>query len=91
MVKPSKGAFSKRTRKLKGKCGVSVARLVQTFNVGDKVVISPVAKYKGLPNLRYIGRHGTVIEKRGKGYVVKVRDLKTTKDIVTGAVHLKLA
>ncbi|MFH1785509.1 MAG: 50S ribosomal protein L21e [Candidatus Micrarchaeota archaeon] len=91
MVKPSKGAFSKRTRQLRGKSRTSVAKLVQKFNVGDKVIISPMAKYTGLPHLRYTGKHGVVIEKRGRGYVVKVRDFKTTKDIVVGAVHLKLS
>lgn len=91
MVKPSKGAFNRRTRKLTGKGIVSVAKRVQTFKLGDTVVISPVAIYKGLPHLRYTGKRGTVIEKRGKGYVVKVGDFKATKDIVIGAVHLRLA
>jgi len=90
MVKASKGAFNRRTRKLKGKSRTSVAKLVQKFSVGDKVVISPRAKYVGLPHLRYTGRQGTVIEKRGRGYVVEVKDYKTTKEIVVGAVHLKL-
>ncbi|VVC04536.1 50S ribosomal protein L21e [Candidatus Bilamarchaeum dharawalense] len=90
MVKASKGAFNRRTRKLKGKSRISVAKLVQTFKVGDRVIISPMAKYKGLPHLRYTGKHGTVIEKRGRGYVVEVGDFKTTKAIVVGAVHLKL-
>lgn len=91
MVKPSKGAFNRRTRKLKGKSIVSVAKRVQTFKLGDSVVISPVAVYKGLPHLRYTGKRGTITEKRGKGYVVKVGDFKTTKEIIVGAVHLRLA
>jgi large subunit ribosomal protein L21e len=91
MVKASKGAFNRRTRKLKGKGTTSVAKLVQKFNVGDKVVISPMAKYAGLPHLRYSGKQGVITEKRGRGYVVEVRDFKTTKEIVVGAVHLKLS
>ena len=91
MVKASKGAFNRRTRKLRGKGIISVARHVQAFKVGDNVVISPKAIYRGLPHLRYSGKHGLIIEKRGRGYVVKVGDFKATKDIVVGAVHLKLA
>lgn len=90
MVKPSKGAFNRKTRKLKGKSVVSVSKRVQTFKLGDNVIISPVAIYKGMPHLRYTGKHGTIIEKRGKGYVVKVGDFNATKEIVVGAVHLKL-
>ena len=61
------------------------------IKVGDQVVLSPMAKYAGLPHLRYSGKQGPIIEKRGRGYVVRVSDFKATKDIVVGAVHLKLA
>ena len=91
MVKPSKGALSGRTRKLRGKHRVSVAQSVRTFGIGDKVIISPKAKPKGLPHLRYANRHGTVVERRGKGYVVEVGDYKKRKKIIVGSVHLKLA
>jgi large subunit ribosomal protein L21e len=91
MVKPSKGSFSKRTRKLKGKSVVSVAAMVRTFNVGDKVVIDPKAKFIGLPHLRYSGRHGVIREKRGKSYIVEVGDFNSKKSVIVGPVHLKLA
>ena len=91
MVKTYKGAFNRRTRKLKGKSRISVAKMVQTFKVGDNVIISPKAKYEGLPHLRYSGKQGAIIEKRGKSYIVLVKDMKSTKQIVVGPVHLKLA
>ena len=91
MVKPSKGSFSRRTRKLKGKSVTSVARLVREFSVGDKVIVAPKAKFKGLPHLRYSGRHGRIIERRGNSYMVEVRDLGSKKSVIVGAVHLKLA
>lgn len=91
MVKSSRGAFSKRTRKLAGKTGITVAQLVKTFSVGDKVIISPKAKFEGLPHLRYSSRHGVVREKRGKSYVVEVGDFNKRKLIVVGPVHLKFA
>lgn len=91
MVKPSKGAFSGRTRKLRGKSITSVAQAVRTFKVGDKVLITPKAKFKGLPHLRYSNRHGVIKEKRGNGYLVEVGDYNKKKTIIVGTVHLKLA
>lgn len=91
MVKMSRGSMSRRTRVLRGKSRVSVAQMVRTFNVGDKVIIAPKAKFEGLPHLRYANRHGIIVEKRGKGYIVKVADFNATKSIVVGSVHLKLA
>lgn len=90
MVKPSKGPMSKRTRKLKGKSVVTIAKLVQTFNLGDKVIIDPKAVWIGMPHLRYSSKHGTIIEKRGKSYVVEVSDYNKKKSIIVGPVHLKL-
>ncbi|MEW6748127.1 MAG: 50S ribosomal protein L21e [Candidatus Micrarchaeota archaeon] len=91
MVKPSKGAFSGRTRKLRGKSITSVTQAVRKFNVGDKVVIAPKAKFEGLPHLRYSARHGVIKEKRGNGYLVEVGDFKMRKSVIVGAVHLKLS
>jgi large subunit ribosomal protein L21e len=89
MVKPSKGFFNRRTRKLKGKSVNSVAKLIRTFNVGEKVIIAPRAKFKGLPHLRYSGRHGIIKEKRGKSYLVEVGDFDKKKTVIVGSVHLK--
>ncbi len=91
MVKASKGSFNRRTRKLKGKSVVSVAQLVRTFKVGDRVIIDPKAKWIGLPHLRYASRHGVIREKRGKSYVVEVADFNKKKSIICGPVHLRLS
>ena len=91
MVKRSKGAFNGRTRKLKGKSIVTVAQIIRTFNVGDKVVITPKARWDGMPHLRYTGRQGVILEKRGKAYIVEGGDLSVRKKIVVGSVHLKMA
>jgi ribosomal protein L21E len=90
MVKASKGAFNRRTRKLKGKSVASVAKLVRTFKVGDKVIIAPRARTKGLPHLRYASRHGIIKEARGKSYMVEVGDFNKRKTVIVGSVHLKL-
>ncbi|MBI5227633.1 hypothetical protein HY988_03535 [Candidatus Micrarchaeota archaeon] len=91
MVKSSRGMLSRRTRKLKGKSIVSVAQYVRTFNIGDKVLITPKAKREGLPHLRYSNKHGIVVEQRGKSYVVEVDDYSKKKKVIAGSVHLRLA
>ncbi|MFN7991597.1 MAG: 50S ribosomal protein L21e [Candidatus Micrarchaeia archaeon] len=91
MVKASKGSFNRKTRRLKGKSVASVAQLVRTFKVGDKVIIDPKAIFIGMPHLRYASRHGVITEKRGKSYMVEVGDFNKKKSVICGPVHLKLA
>ena len=91
MVQRSRGTSSGRTRQLRGKGKVSVAKAVRTFKVGDKVIITPKAIRSGMPHLRYANRHGKVIEKRGRGYMVEVADMKSRKTVIVGPVHLELA
>ena len=91
MVQRSRGTSSGRTRQLRGKGNVTVAKAVRTFNVGDKVIVTPKAIRSGMPHLRYANRHGTVIEVRGRGYLVEVADMKSKKTVIAGAVHLELA
>ncbi|HID73110.1 TPA: 50S ribosomal protein L21e [Candidatus Micrarchaeota archaeon] len=91
MVQRSKGTLSARTRKLKGKARVSVAEQVKTFNVGDKVVLKPRSTSKGMPALRYSGRHGLVVKRRGGAYVVQIRDGGKKKELIAGPIHLQLA
>lgn len=91
MVQRSKGTLSARTRKLKGKARVTVAEQVKTFNVGDKVVIKPKARSRGMPALRYAGRHGKVVKRRGMSYLVEIRDGGKKKELIAGPIHLQLA
>jgi large subunit ribosomal protein L21e len=76
---------------LRGKGKVSVAKAMATFNIGDKVVITPRALRSGLPHMRYANRHGKIVEKRGKAYMVEVADMNATKRILVGTVHLQLS
>ncbi|MBI5046649.1 50S ribosomal protein L21e [Candidatus Micrarchaeota archaeon] len=91
MVKRSKGALNGKTRKLKGKSKVSVASYMKLFTVGQHVVITPKAKWIGMPHLRYSNKHGTVVEKRGTSYVVEVDDYKMKKKIIVAPIHMTAA
>jgi len=89
MVKNSKGTLSGNTRKLRGRLALTVSKRVKTFEIGSKVIISPVASPKGQPHMRYRGRHGTIVKKQGKSYVVEIMDGRSKKRLIASPIHLK--
>ncbi len=92
MVQKSKGRRS-RTRKLlrvKARERSPITRYLQEFKVGNKVVIKPnPSSHKGMPFKRFFGRTGTVINKRGKSYIIKIKDGNKEKTIISRPEHLK--
>ena len=83
----SRSAMTKPVRE-KGKLGLS--RLLASYEVGEKVVINIDAGiHGGVPHRRYQGRVGTVLEKRGRSYVVEIQQEKIVKLIVAPPEHLK--
>jgi len=76
-MKKSKG-FRSGTRALlrkkpreKGK--LKTSKILQTFELGDKVVIKiDPAVHKGMPHRRYHGKVGVIQGRRGKAYIVTV-------------------
>ena len=92
MVQKSKG-LRKRTRKLlklKAREKVPITRYLQEFKIGEKVVIRPTpSSHKGMPFRRFIGKIGTIIEKRGKAYIVQIRNGKKEKKVIARPEHLR--
>ncbi len=71
----SHGLFSGRSRHLSrhGKLStLGLSKLINKFEIGDKVVIAPHGNFSNIPHPRYKGRIGTVVGSRGSAYVVKV-------------------
>ncbi len=91
MVKRSKGALSKNTKKLARKKRTTVTDIIRKLSIGQKVILTPTAYRGGLPHPRYANRHGIVIEERGKSYVVRIRDGNMMKNIIAHPIHLKLS
>lgn len=93
MVRRSRGSRSK-TRKLlriRGKArGVPPSQILKSFEIGEKAVIkiSPSIQ-KGMPHPRFYGKLGTVVEKRGRCYVLEVMDGEKMKMLVAAPVHLR--
>lgn len=92
MVQKSKGR-RKGTRnllKVKARERPPITRYLQEFKIGSKVVIKPnPSSHKGMPFKRFFGRTGTVINKKGKSYIIKIKDGKKEKDIISRPEHLK--
>jgi len=92
----SKG-YRARTRSLfrkppRRKGLVPLGYLLRNYNIGDKVMIAiEPSAHKGQPHRRYHGRLGTITERRGRAYVVQVKDGGKIRRIIADPIHLKPA
>ncbi|QKQ99893.1 50S ribosomal protein L21e [Metallosphaera tengchongensis] len=96
MVKHSRGNRT-RSRKLLKKSprergGVpSLGKLMVDLSQGQAVIvdINP-SIHNGMPHRRYQGRIGTVLNKRGKSYEIKIKLGKKEKTIIVRPEHLRV-
>ncbi|MHA1631302.1 MAG: 50S ribosomal protein L21e [Candidatus Freyarchaeota archaeon] len=94
MVRKSKG-YKSRTRKLLRKHprrrGIpSPDKLLYDYKVGEKVtIIIDPSIHKGMPHKRFHGKVGTVIEKRGRAYVLSVMVGSKEKKVIARPEHLR--
>jgi large subunit ribosomal protein L21e len=94
MMKKSKG-YRRGTRKLarkptreKGK--PNIGKLLVEHEIGSHVIIKiDSSVQKSIPHRRFHGKIGTVLDKRGRGYVVRVPQGEMMKDIVVRSEHLE--
>ncbi len=96
MVKASKGIMEKSRqifRRSPRKRGLSpITRALRTFEVGDKAtIVIDSSKQKGWPHHRFHGLTGTVVERRGRAYVLDVRFGGKIKQAIVLPEHLKRA
>ncbi len=92
-MRRSKGSKSgtryklKKDTRAKGKRPIS--KTLQQFEKGDRVhvVIDPSVQ-KGMPYPRFHGKTGTVVEKRGRAYLVRISENKAKKTVICAPAHL---
>lgn len=93
MVKSSKGFRSRSrgtfTKEVRERGLPPVTRFLREFAVGEKVMvrIEPSDPH-GQPHPRYQGRTCTVVEKRGRAYVVEFFDGGKRKELIATPIHL---
>jgi len=83
--------FTKKLKKRPRERGLSpVSRAVQDFNPGDRAnIVIDSSVHRGMPNPKFHGKTGTVITKRGRSYVLKVRDMSAFKTVIVAPEHLR--
>lgn len=92
-MKRSRGRISKKSRVIGRKVRsrvVTVAKAMKKLEVGQKVQIVPYGKFEDFPHLRYAGRVGTIVEKQGDAYIVRIDERKTKKYIIASPIHLRV-
>jgi large subunit ribosomal protein L21e len=94
MVKKTRGFRSGTRKKLRKKVRekrLRVTKYLQEFKEGDKVCIEiEPASHKGMPHPRFMGRVGIVKGKRGKAYIIEIKNGGKTKTIISKPEHLKM-
>ncbi|MDH5374557.1 MAG: 50S ribosomal protein L21e [Candidatus Bathyarchaeota archaeon] len=69
---------------------LSLSNLLYQYEPGNRVVIKiDPSVHKGMPHKRYHGKVGTVIDKRGRSYIVSVTQGNAVKEIIIRPEHLR--
>ncbi len=94
MVKRSKGIMvSTRQifrKKPRNRGMPPITRFLREFQIGESAnIVIESSSQKGLPHRRYQGKVGTIIDKRGEAYIVRVKLERTHKDLIIRPEHLK--
>ena len=69
---------------------LSLSNLLYQYEPGNRVVIKiDPSVHKGMPHKRYHGKVGTVIDKRGRSYIVSVTQGNAVKEVIIRPEHLQ--
>ena len=69
---------------------IRISKLLYEYQPGNRVVIMIDSSIqKGMPHKRYHGKVGTVIDKRGRSFIVSVTQGEATKEIIVRPEHLE--
>ncbi len=87
---PRAGTRHKLQRKPRDRGLTKITLSLQTFEEGERAVVKiDPSVHKGMPHKRFQGKVGTVVEKRGKAYVLDLPQRKTSKYVIAGPEHIK--
>lgn len=77
------------TKKSSQKGKYPVSAMIQSFKVGDKIVLKAEPSiHKGLYFRRFHGFTGLVIGKRGDAYEVSIKEGHKSKTVIVRPVHM---
>lgn len=68
-----------------------LSKLIEKRKRGEKVAIKiDPSHHKGMPHRRYQGKIGTILERRGRAYVIEIRvGKKKVKKIIARPEHIR--
>jgi large subunit ribosomal protein L21e len=71
---------------------ISLSKLLHEYQPGNRVIVKIDSSIqKGMPHRRFHGKTGTIIEKRGRSYVISVSQGDAMKEIIARPEHLEPA
>lgn len=69
---------------------IDLKKALQSFDEGERVLISPAAyNQRNIPHRRFFGVQGVVLRKKGRAYTVEVVQGAATKTVDLLPVHLR--
>jgi len=68
---------------------LQLSRYFQEFKEGDAVAVIKEKSIKSSFPLRLQGRTGVIEKKRGKAYIIKIKDQNKGKKFIIEPIHLK--
>lgn len=81
---------SKLAKNIREKGKISIVRYMQEFKEGDSVCLkAEPSMHKGMFPPRYYGKSAIVKGKRGRCYMVQIKDCNKTKTLIVHPVHLR--
>jgi large subunit ribosomal protein L21e len=87
---PRKKTRYKFKKALRARGIAPVTKVIQNFDEGQRVhiVIDPSVQ-TGMPHRRFHGKTGMVVGKRGRAWLLQVKDGNAVKTIIARPQHLK--
>lgn len=78
-----------KRKKIRTRGKLSLSRYFQELKEGDSVAVKKESAVQASFPERMQGRTGTVEEKRGKSYIIKIKDHDKEKKYIIAPIHLK--
>ncbi|MFH1127175.1 MAG: 50S ribosomal protein L21e [archaeon] len=81
---------TRQTLKQKTRAKLTITQRLKEIEIGSKVVVYLQPSFQnGMPHPRYHGTIGSVIEKRGRAYILAVKDQNKPKTLIASPEHIK--
>ena len=69
---------------------ISIKNYIQKFSIGDKVYLkAEPAVQKAIYHVRFHGKAGVILNKRGRCYEVLIKDFNSDKKLILHPVHME--